>query len=265
MEFVFVVPREALFPECYPHGFVPFAGDSQEASIGKDSVVRKNADALRTQMEARIAEHGFYVERERAERTPAWKQIIPYTLVVREGQVLCLTRTKKGGEARLHDKLSIGVGGHINPVDQTPNQSTDSGSDALDPSRNPIPAASHREVIEEELIVEGAHSWRTLGLLNDDSNPVGAVHLGWVQSLVVQGDVRVREVDQLEGHFRSVDELQNMLASGANFETWSSLLIPSLGRLLLSTSSTTATPETPSKDGAQEEGGRHPQSASSHS
>ncbi|MCA9001924.1 MAG: NUDIX hydrolase [Planctomycetes bacterium] len=180
-------------------------------------------------MTERIEEFGFFVERARAEHTPEWKQIIPYTIVVRDGQVLCLTRTKQGGESRLHDKLSIGVGGHINPIDLP------SGTGGLS-LRNPIAKATEREVLEEELSVEGTYTLRPLGLLNDDSNPVGAVHVGWVQLLTATGDVQVREVDQLEGNFRSVSELQDMQAEGANFETWSSLLIPSLGQFLSSSS-----------------------------
>lgn len=208
MEFVFVVPREKLFPDSYPHGYLPF-GDGP----------------LQKALQERVEEHGFYVEREYAERTPSLKQIIPYTIVERGGEVLCLTRTKSGGEARLHDKLSLGVGGHINPIDLTPD------AEGQNP-RNPIAKATEREVLEEELNVEGPHELHSVGLLNDDSNPVGAVHVGWVQVLSTQGAVSVREVDQLVGEFRSVSELQDMLAQGANFETWSSFLIPKLDQLI---------------------------------
>ncbi|MEZ6003362.1 MAG: hypothetical protein R3F17_06660 [Planctomycetota bacterium] len=209
MEFVFVVPREILFPDAYPHGFVPLGDGNRQAVLLE-----------------RIETSGFFVERARAEQAPEWKQIIPYTLVIRDGQVLCLARTKQGGETRLHDKLSLGVGGHINPID------LESPSDAAPAGRNPIPRATIREVLEEELIVEGVHELHTLGLLNDDSNPVGAVHLGWVQALVVHGEVEVREKDQLVGRFRSPRELQDMLDSGANFETWSGFLIPKLEQLV---------------------------------
>jgi predicted NUDIX family phosphoesterase len=213
MEFVFVVPREKLFPDSYPHGFLPFAQDSSQGT------------SLQSITQSRVEEHGFFVEREYAERTPSLKQIIPYTIVERQGGILCLTRTKNGGEARLHDKMSLGVGGHINPIDLTP------GLEGQNP-RNPIARATIREVLEEELSVEGTHTLRSVGLLNDDSNSVGAVHVGWVQVLSATGDVRVREVDQLEGNFRSVAELQAMHANGANFETWSSFLIPKLDLLL---------------------------------
>src|SRR5688572_3846683 len=100
MEFVFVTPREAVFPACYPQGFQRFA-TTAEAGRFLD----------------RLRECGFFVERARGEETPAWKQAIPYCVVADEERVLLMKRRAKGGEARLHGKLSIGVGGHINPID----------------------------------------------------------------------------------------------------------------------------------------------------
>src|SRR5262245_32713325 len=119
MEFVFVAPREALFPACYPQGFQRFETD------------REAQEFL-----GRLGAHGFFVERERAERTPAWKQVIPYCVVASDDQVLLMKRRAKGGEARLFDKLSIGVGGHINPVDR------EDGTDLL-------LSAARREIAEE--------------------------------------------------------------------------------------------------------------------
>src|SRR4030095_16162199 len=119
MEFVFVFPRPALFPDFYPHGLVRF----QDAPAAETSCVSRAA------FEAALAREGFFVERAVAERTPSWKQIIPYTLVQCGERVLLTRRTKGGGEARLHDKHSIGIGGHINPVD------LEQGT-----LRNPLPA-----------------------------------------------------------------------------------------------------------------------------
>ena len=204
MEFVFVVPRHELFPDSYPHGLRLFGEEFDETRL---------LDA--------IEEHGFFVERAVAERTPAWKQVIPYTVVEKDGLVLLLRRTKGGGEARLHDKLSIGVGGHINPVD-LPRDAQQARP------RNPIPHATRREVCEEELRIDSPDRTRPVGLLNDDSNPVGAVHVGYVQVMSVHGTVEVRETDQLEGDFVTLDQLRSMLADGENFETWSSLLIERL-------------------------------------
>lgn len=214
MEFVLVVPRTELFRQCTPHGLLPFGDGAPESAF------REVVDL-----------HGHFVEREFAERTPALKQVIPYSIVVRRGtapggEVLRLRRTRKGGEARLHDKLSIGVGGHINPVDAP------SASQASDSRSVCIVNATRREVVEEELAFGGPWSVTAVGLLNDDTNPVGAVHVGLVQVVTVDGSVTVRETDQLEGSFATVGALQEELTAGANFETWSSLLIPHLDRLL---------------------------------
>ena len=199
MEFVFVVPRGDLFPDCYPHGLVPFGEEYSLESF-----------------ERAVVEYGFFVERPRAEVEPAWKQVIPYTALVRGDDVFLVRRLSQGGEVRLHDKLSIGIGGHINPVDLP-----------QDGARNPIAAATQRE-LEEELEIEGTWTSTPLGILNDDTNPVGAVHVGFVQVVHLTGDASVRETDQLEGDWTSLEELVRLAESDTNFETWSSLLLPHL-------------------------------------
>lgn len=217
MEFVFVVPRVALFPEHAPHGLSLF-GERED-------------DWSRSEFDACVRTEGFFVERPYAERTPTLKQVIPYTLVARGEDILLLQRTKGGGDARLHDKLTIGVGGHVNPVDAFPSGSD--GSSNADRVLDPLPAATRREVMEEELTVTGKTSLVPVGLINDDSNPVGAVHVGFVQVLHLHGgDAQVRETDQLRGEFVPVSTLQERLQAGANFETWSSLIVPHLDQIL---------------------------------
>jgi predicted NUDIX family phosphoesterase len=207
MEFVYVVPRAALFPECYPQGLVRFGQGLERASF-----------------EALVARHGYYVEREHAERDPALKQIIPYILIERGGELFLLRRLKRGGESRLHDKLSLGVGGHIEPHDLP------SGARRA----SPIERAARRE-LAEELELAGACELDSIGLINDDSNPVGAVHLGWVQVARVAGHVAVRETELLEGRFQTIPALRALRAQGANFESWSSMLLDSI-ELVLATS-----------------------------
>src|SRR5437762_13268160 len=62
-----------------------------------------------------IAARHFFVARADAEVSPQWRQIIPYVIVMHGDEVFTLRRLRKQTEARLHDKVSIGVGGHINP------------------------------------------------------------------------------------------------------------------------------------------------------
>lgn len=204
MEFVFVVPRSALFADYYPQGFLPFAADPSG---------RRAAE-----LETAVTRDGFFVERAYAERTPTLKQVIPYTLVSCDERVLLTRRLKSGGESRLHDKYSLGIGGHINPQD-------------MNDVRNPIEAGTRRE-IAEELTVRGKYDVRRAGLLNDDSNAVGAVHVGLVQVISVRAPVEIREREQLEGRLVTTSDLRGMLTDGANFETWSKLLIPHLDELL---------------------------------
>jgi predicted NUDIX family phosphoesterase len=54
-----------------------------------------------------------YLEREFAETNVKYRQIIPYVVVQQGDKVLMMTRTSKQGEQRLHGKVYIGVGGHI--------------------------------------------------------------------------------------------------------------------------------------------------------
>ena len=210
MEFVFVVPRCELFRDCYPQGLMTFGGEFPLAAF-----------------EAAVSKHGFFVQRSHAETNPDIKQVIPYTVVVRAGDVFLMRRLAKGGEARLSNKLSIGVGGHINPEDAAASASADGTT-----VHSPIDNGSRRE-IAEELHVSGATHLFRIGMLNDDSNPVGAVHVGLVQLMVVEGEVHVRETDMLEGKFVSPEELQRLLDQGANFETWSKILVGRLADVLI--------------------------------
>ena len=107
MEFVYVVKRYDLFDLSFPHGFAGL----------DDGPDRRGHSRQFATWTGRIREKGFFVERRWAEHDSSFKQVIPYTVVTHGDEVLLLKRLEQGGEARLHGKLSIGVGGHINPVD----------------------------------------------------------------------------------------------------------------------------------------------------
>jgi predicted NUDIX family phosphoesterase len=145
--------------------------------------------------------------RAEAETDPAWKQLIPY-LVLRDGRrIFLMRRTRRGGDARLYDRYTIGVGGHVNPGDCS------------------LEEALRREW-HEELEAEFDPEVHLLGLLNDDSDPVGEVHLGVVYEADARGrPARVRENEKLRGDFASPEEI---LAAQDRMETWSRLLVAAL-------------------------------------
>jgi predicted NUDIX family phosphoesterase len=114
---------------------------------------------------------GRFISRAAAETDPAHKQLIPYVVMTSGDRVLSYVRGKRGGETRLIGRRSIGIGGHVNPVDDLPLLSGD--------LRETYRAAVEREVAEE-VNVETSHTDRVVALLNDDSTEVGRVHLGIV-------------------------------------------------------------------------------------
>ena len=101
-----------------------------------------------------------------------------------------MERTDAGGDPRLHRRASIGVGGHLNPVDV---------ADATAGRADPLAAGLWREW-REELEADWDPDFSLMGFLNDDRNPVGAVHLGVVFAVEAAGrPVAVREQDKLSG------------------------------------------------------------------
>ena len=206
MEFVYVVKRYDLFDRSFPHGFVA-------------------APEPVAQWTRRIREKGFYLERRQAELDSSFKQIIPYTLVLHGDEVLVLRRLAKGGEARLHGKLSIGVGGHINPVDGD-GQAASGSVDVLD--------AGCRRELEEEITIRCPYTLQPVGVINDDASDVGSVHFGLVNVARCEtADVDIRESDVLEGRFVSRSELAELARTeGGRFETWSALIIERLDEAL---------------------------------
>jgi len=170
-------------------------------------LVREHSDAI-LQV---INEKHFFIDRPTAEVSPQYKQIIPY-VVIRHGDALyLLQRTPKQTEARLHHKLSIGVGGHINP--DTP--------ELLD---------GLQKELEEEVDVRGDYDLTFAGILNDDTTDVGSVHLGAVFLLDAHdGDVFVRETEKMTGRWAKREELD---AVRDRMESWSEIIYCALTNLL---------------------------------
>jgi predicted NUDIX family phosphoesterase len=151
----------------------------------------------------------FFMDRGEAEEDPTHKQLIPYCVFRCGDRVLHYTRGKAGGENRLHAKISVGVGGHINPVDMGEGRK---GAAAYY-------AAVQRE-IEEELEIGCEYGMRIVGLLNDDSNAVGQVHLGVVHLVELESeDVKSREDALTDLSWANVEDLNGGLYE--RLETWS--------------------------------------------
>jgi predicted NUDIX family phosphoesterase len=163
-----------------------------------------------------------FMPRAQAEKDPTHKQLIPYVLMTCAGRCLTYVRGKRAGETRLVGNRSIGVGGHINPVDdEAPLFNVD--------YREVYMTAVQREVAEE-VNVETRYADHIVALLNDDSNEVGQVHLGVVHLWSLDApNVTRREQMITQMEFMTLDELRQVRDT---METWSQLCLDGLPQMI---------------------------------
>ena len=146
------------------------------------------------------------------EKDPSFKQLIPYCIFRCDGQIFSYQRGNDQGEARLHAKRSVGVGGHVSTLD-------------LDGEGSPYREGMKRE-IEEEVFLDAGYRETCVGLINDDETEVGQVHLGMVHILDLDSPkVTPREKSMINAGFAPPEQLVRELDE---FETWSQICLKSL-------------------------------------
>jgi predicted NUDIX family phosphoesterase len=156
-----------------------------------------------------------FMERPLAEVSPSFKQLIPYSIFCHNGSYLAYTRGGSSGEKRLVAKRSIGIGGHINPIDE-----------AHDGLGETLYFNSIDREIKEELTIQGSYTQRVIGLINDDSNEVGAVHLGVVHLFELSSpEVQSNEAALQDLQFHSLEDL---IARQDQLESWSAICVQHL-------------------------------------
>ena len=161
-----------------------------------------------------------FMPRAQVEKDPSFKQLIPYVIMSYNGKYLTYVRGSRAGESRLVAKRSIGIGGHINPVDDMPLFNASFYETYL--------AAVEREVAEE-VSVGTTHTDCIVALLNDESNEVGSVHLGIVHYWTLAGP-KVSRKEQMIAQmaFMTPAELQQVRDT---METWSQLCLSGLDEM----------------------------------
>lgn len=153
-----------------------------------------------------------FIPRAEAENDPSFKQIIPYVVMRWRDQAFQYTRGQGATEKRLRALRSVGIGGHINPCDHANAES-------------PYRLGMLREV-EEEVFLDTVYREHCLGLINDDSTPVGQVHLGIVHVFELhEPQVRRRERELIRSGFAP---LADLLQKRDEFETWSQFVLAEL-------------------------------------
>lgn len=145
--------------------------------------------------------------RSEVEQDESVKQIIPYVCIRCGDSYVLLQRTNKQSEARLHNKFSLGIGGHINDAEQA--------------AADLVYAGLQRE-LSEEISLSAGFKLTPLGMIYDSTTPVGRVHLGVVYELeACDQNFTLNEPDLMSARWVTVDELRTFRE---RMETWSQIL-----------------------------------------
>ena len=156
--------------------------------------------------------NNHFMARDFAEEDQYYKQLIPYVVLRHHDSVFTYVRGKKTSESRLIAMRSIGVGGHIEPADQS----------LFSSDRDMYLDAARREV-REEVVVDSPYQESIVALINDDSTDVGKVHLGIMHIWdLAEPKVSKREGLITQSGFVPADKLK---ANLDELETWSQIAL----------------------------------------
>src|SRR5689334_6834237 len=161
--------------------------------------------------------HLVYLNRSDAEHNRAYKQLIPYVLLICNDRLLRYRRGKGGEETRLHGLYSVGIGGHISDEDHGLFSSSAGYHDGM-----------RREVREEVEVDELKES--TVAVINDDSTEVGQVHFGVVHIMQVANEKIAGRRSGIVGP--EFIPIADAVKNAASYESWSRFCLEKLDVLL---------------------------------
>lgn len=160
-------------------------------------------------------EIGYFYDRDKAEIDETKLQLIPYCLVTDGERILSYYRTKHTGEERLRGNLSLGFGGHINPIDAEGNGSL-------------ILNCAKRE-LEEELGLTETIMITPITWIYDNSNAVGRVHFGIAMVCLVTPEA----LSSCYNNCKSIDLVEKpaeeIISNIDKYEGWSKIFLCSHG------------------------------------
>jgi len=174
--------------------------------------IRNRSGCLITEQKDQIFDkilinQGFML-RDDAEYDFGHKQVIPYVIIRHGNNYLLLKRLTGQTEKRLHNKYSLGIGGHINPDPST--------------SEDNIVINGLLRELNEEISVDKHADLNFIGIINDESNSVSRVHLGLLYELqATSPGFRVLETDKMTAQWVAEDELSKFYEG---LETWSQIV-----------------------------------------
>lgn len=156
--------------------------------------------------QAIVEQHKLFLWRSDVEQDPSYKQIIPYLVFRHQDKYFVMKRRSTASEQRLKDKYTTGIGGHIRQEDiedQTLFQ------------------WAQRE-FDEEICFKGNFAVKPLGLINDERDEVGRVHIGFAFLLEGDSDQIAIRAEHKEGYLLTLKECEALYPS---MESWSQFVL----------------------------------------
>jgi len=177
--------------------------------VGKRSIIKTDETLFFDTCE----KAGFiFMDRGFVEKDPSFKQIIPYIVLQTTNREKTALYRRNGNEKRLHKLWSIGIGGHINPVDNNGTASS---------FRKILLAGMNRELDEELMKRPLNQTPRFMGTINEEETHVGSVHLGAVFTILTNTPKAFVPGEEL-ADFTWVD---TSFLPRLNLELWSTLAL----------------------------------------
>jgi len=165
---------------------------------------------------SKIIENMELKYRPEMESNPNFKQLIPYCVLTYQDSIFMYSRNKGSNEKRLISKYSFGIGGHI----AEDNVDSEITHDEI------VINGLKREIDEEVSIDYSEGEIEYLGLINDDSNDVGKVHIGLLFKLnLLNSQIQINEPDKIIGSFIQIDKTNEYINK---LESWSSIILPTI-------------------------------------
>lgn len=166
----------------------------------------------------------YFIPRYVAETSDTLVHPIPYYLVLNEKKEVLLYQRGKGvGESRLVGNYSVGIGGHVSDTEAY----IEHISGTLYSNKECIYNTAWIEA-KEELDAEYSSDFENLDIIYDDSDEVGAVHLGVCAKIHVTY-AEFKEDELIDCGFHSKDVILAMHNNGEIvLENWSLLLLDML-------------------------------------
>jgi predicted NUDIX family phosphoesterase len=192
-ESVFAIPTDILWK------LIPYK---------EKGLIKGTADVLN-----RIVQNGLFRKRYELEEDPSFKQIIPYAIISNKDSYYVFRRITGQTEKRLHNKLHLGVGGHMNP------------GISKEPGEQYLLNELKREFFEEVKLLNGCliDKIEFIGFINDDTISVGRVHIGLLYLIRVSNkDVVINETDKMSAEW--IDK-RDLFEYYEEMETWTKIAI----------------------------------------